>query len=37
VLFADPAAPARVRAELFEEAAARGYADPLDARGVANR
>jgi len=37
VLFADPAAPGRVRRELFEEATARGYADPLDARGVANR
>jgi dihydroorotate dehydrogenase (NAD+) catalytic subunit len=37
VLFGDPAAPARVRGELLAEAAARGYEDPLDARGVANR
>jgi len=37
VLFADPSAPGRIRAELFDEAVARGYADPLDARGVANR
>jgi dihydroorotate dehydrogenase (NAD+) catalytic subunit len=36
VLFADPSAPVRVRAELFDAAVARGYADPLDARGVAN-
>jgi dihydroorotate dehydrogenase (NAD+) catalytic subunit len=36
VLFADPAAPARVRRELGEEAARRGFADPLDARGVAH-
>ncbi|HET9286926.1 MAG TPA: dihydroorotate dehydrogenase catalytic subunit [Gaiella sp.] len=35
VLFADPLAPARVRAELGAEAAARGLADPLDARGTA--
>ena len=36
VLFADPEAPARVREELRSEAAARGYANPLAARGVAN-
>ena len=36
VLFADPDAPARVREELRSEAAARGYANPLAARGVAN-
>ncbi len=36
ILFADPAAPARVRRELVAEATARGYPNPLDARGVAN-
>ena len=36
VLFADPAAPARVRKELDAEATARGFANPLQARGVAN-
>jgi dihydroorotate dehydrogenase (NAD+) catalytic subunit len=36
VLFADPAAPARIRGELFEEAAARGFGDPLEARAIAN-
>ena len=36
ILFADPAAPARVRKELYEEATARGFADPLQARGIAN-
>ena len=35
VLFADPAAPGRIRAEIDAEAAARGYEDALDARGVA--
>jgi dihydroorotate dehydrogenase (NAD+) catalytic subunit len=35
VLFADPLAPGRVRAELEAEAAARGFASPLDARGAA--
>jgi dihydroorotate dehydrogenase (NAD+) catalytic subunit len=35
ILFADPAAPGRIRAELDAEAVARGYADPLDAQGVA--
>jgi dihydroorotate dehydrogenase (NAD+) catalytic subunit len=34
VLFADPLAPDRVRAELEAEARARGFATPLDARGV---
>jgi dihydroorotate dehydrogenase (NAD+) catalytic subunit len=34
VLFGDPEAPVRVRAELAAEAAARGFADPLDARGI---
>jgi dihydroorotate dehydrogenase (NAD+) catalytic subunit len=32
VLFADPAAPTRIRAELRAEARARGLADPADAR-----
>ena len=36
VLFADPAAPARIREELAEAASSRGYDDPLAARGVAN-
>jgi dihydroorotate dehydrogenase (NAD+) catalytic subunit len=36
ILFADPAAPSRVRRELFAEAGARGYADPAAARSVAN-
>ena len=36
VLFADPAAPSRIRIELHEEATARGFADPLDARAIAN-
>ncbi len=36
VLFGDPEAPVRVRAELDAEAAARGFADPLAARGVAH-
>ena len=36
VLFADPAAPDRIRRELRDEATARGFADPLDARGIAN-
>lgn len=36
VLFADPAAPARIRCELLAEATARGFADPLTARGIAN-
>jgi dihydroorotate dehydrogenase (NAD+) catalytic subunit len=36
VLFADPGAPARVREELATEAAARGFAAPLEARGVAH-
>jgi dihydroorotate dehydrogenase (NAD+) catalytic subunit len=35
VLFGDPGAPDRVRAELAAEAAARGFADPLSARGEA--
>jgi dihydroorotate dehydrogenase (NAD+) catalytic subunit len=34
VLFADPLAPGRIRAELAAEAFARGYANPLDACGV---
>ena len=37
ILFADPAAPQRIRAELRAEAAARGYEEAVDARGVANR
>jgi dihydroorotate dehydrogenase (NAD+) catalytic subunit len=36
VLFADPAAPGRIREELRSEAAVRGYSNPLAARGVAN-
>ena len=36
VLFRDPDAPARVRAELADECAQRGYAHPHDARGVAH-
>jgi dihydroorotate dehydrogenase (NAD+) catalytic subunit len=36
ILFADPDAPMRVRQELLVEATARGFANPLDARGVAN-
>lgn len=36
ILFADPAAPDRIRRELIDEAAARGYADPHEARAVAN-
>jgi dihydroorotate dehydrogenase (NAD+) catalytic subunit len=36
VLFADPFAPARIRAELEQEAAARGYATSRDARHVAH-
>jgi dihydroorotate dehydrogenase (NAD+) catalytic subunit len=36
VLFADPGAPARVRAELASEAAALGLAKPDDARGLAH-
>jgi dihydroorotate dehydrogenase (NAD+) catalytic subunit len=36
ILFADPGAPARVRAELDAECAARGFASPDDARGRAH-
>jgi dihydroorotate dehydrogenase (NAD+) catalytic subunit len=36
ILFSDPAAPARIRAELTAEAAARDLGHPLDARGVAH-
>ena len=36
VLFRDPAAPARIRAELEAEAAALGFATPLAARGAAH-
>ena len=36
VLFSDPAAPGRVRAELAAEAASRGFAEPVDAWRVAN-
>ena len=35
VLFSDPGAPARVRAELHAEAAARGYASPLEISEIA--
>ncbi len=37
ILFADPDAPARIRAELAAEAAAHGFADPGQARGVAHQ
>ncbi len=37
VLFSDPEAPERVRAELEEEARARGYERPGEARGAAHR
>ncbi|HXV57568.1 MAG TPA: hypothetical protein VD704_06845 [Gaiellaceae bacterium] len=37
VLFADPAAPARVRGELADEAGRLGFARPEDARGAAHR
>lgn len=36
VLFSDPGAPARIRAELAAEAAALGLSDPDEARGVAH-
>ncbi len=36
ILFSDPGAPARVRAELEAEVAARDLAHPLDARGAAH-
>ena len=36
VLFTDPDAPRRVRAELAEELALRGYASPAEARGAAH-
>jgi dihydroorotate dehydrogenase (NAD+) catalytic subunit len=36
VLFADPEAPARIRAELDAEALALGFGTPLDARGAAH-
>jgi dihydroorotate dehydrogenase (NAD+) catalytic subunit len=36
VLFSDPEAPARIRAELAAEAAERGFASPSDARGAAH-
>jgi dihydroorotate dehydrogenase (NAD+) catalytic subunit len=36
VLFADPAAPRRIRQELLDEATARGFDDPLEARAIAN-
>ena len=37
VLFSDPGAPARVRAELVVEASARGFDDPLEARAVSHQ
>jgi dihydroorotate dehydrogenase (NAD+) catalytic subunit len=37
VLFADPDAPARVRAELAAELSAQGLEQPEDARGIAHR
>jgi len=36
ILFADPGAPDRIRSELAAAATVRGYADPLEARFVAN-
>jgi len=36
VLFRDPAAPGRIRAELAAEAAGRGFPEPLAARGIAH-
>lgn len=36
ILFLDPFAPARIRSELDAETAARGLADPLEARGLAH-
>ncbi|MBW3592674.1 MAG: dihydroorotate dehydrogenase, partial [Actinobacteria bacterium] len=36
VLFSDPLAPVRIRAELAEESRARGFENPLDARGCAH-
>jgi dihydroorotate dehydrogenase (NAD+) catalytic subunit len=36
VLFADPAAPARIRSELDAECSARGLGQHLDARGFAH-
>jgi dihydroorotate dehydrogenase (NAD+) catalytic subunit len=36
ILFADPGAPARVRAELDAECAARGFATPSSARAIAH-
>jgi dihydroorotate dehydrogenase (NAD+) catalytic subunit len=36
VLFGDPDAPVRIRAELAEELAALGFADPDEARGIAH-
>ncbi|MGH3073007.1 MAG: dihydroorotate dehydrogenase [Gaiellaceae bacterium] len=36
ILFSDPEAPSRVRAELAAEAGARGLRDPLAARGLAH-
>jgi dihydroorotate dehydrogenase (NAD+) catalytic subunit len=35
VLFSDPLAPVRIRAELSREATARGFSEPGEARGVA--
>jgi len=37
ILFADPAAPARIRAELDAEASCRGFPQAGDARGVARK
>ncbi|MGZ4258658.1 MAG: dihydroorotate dehydrogenase, partial [Gaiellaceae bacterium] len=36
VLFADPDAPSRIRSELAEEAAARGFSTPAEVRGIAH-
>jgi dihydroorotate dehydrogenase (NAD+) catalytic subunit len=37
VLFGDPDAPTRIRAELAAEAASRGFTEPLHARGATSR
>jgi dihydroorotate dehydrogenase (NAD+) catalytic subunit len=36
ILFSDPEAPARIRSELADEAASRGFENALDACGIAH-
>jgi dihydroorotate dehydrogenase (NAD+) catalytic subunit len=36
ILFSDPASPSRIRRELQDEASARGFLDPENARSIAN-